>query len=386
MAGNDSIQFARATHEVITTSEEVALDGQPIFDTTNNKLFVGNGTDGLKNLKSVYANYDLIIDNQDKFNKYFKATDTEFVKAESVLILPMSTQYVYDNKTPTTLPTATKIISGLGNVKIELHGVIIFPTTPLTIENIYFDITHGVSLGYDSTFNGNDVGTMRNCTFYLDNRTSPRYNVLSKFLICENCLLQYAETLDADIDGVTFIANSKFANNIKVEVISGTATSHVSVASFCNYIQAVTNGSASATACDVAIINNAIVCNAIKAKTQFSNGDWKDVAVGSTTKVYNGHTYEVQLIIGNSGEEKYTCDSIFCVNNNIPISIQMVAPFSIANFGAQTLCWVVAEGYPGAEGSFDVQIGYRTVTYHQSGSNYSIGNTTYLPFRIRELE
>ena len=43
MAGNDSIQILRGTSESIISSDETLLDGQLLYDKTNNKLYIGNG-------------------------------------------------------------------------------------------------------------------------------------------------------------------------------------------------------------------------------------------------------------------------------------------------------------------------------------------------------
>lgn len=43
MAGNDSIQILRGTSESIDASDETLLDGQLLYDKTNNKLYIGNG-------------------------------------------------------------------------------------------------------------------------------------------------------------------------------------------------------------------------------------------------------------------------------------------------------------------------------------------------------
>ena len=43
MAGNDSIQILRGTSESINSSDETLLDGQLLYDKTNNRLYIGNG-------------------------------------------------------------------------------------------------------------------------------------------------------------------------------------------------------------------------------------------------------------------------------------------------------------------------------------------------------
>ena len=53
MAGNDSIQFLRGTSSAISSSTEIALDGQPVYDKTNNRLYIGDGTTQIRNLDPV---------------------------------------------------------------------------------------------------------------------------------------------------------------------------------------------------------------------------------------------------------------------------------------------------------------------------------------------
>lgn len=48
-----AIQFRRGTAEKISASTEVPAAGQPVYDTTNNKLYVGDGTTKLKNLSAI---------------------------------------------------------------------------------------------------------------------------------------------------------------------------------------------------------------------------------------------------------------------------------------------------------------------------------------------
>ena len=50
MAGNNSIQFLRGTSSQISSSTQVALAGQPVFSTDNNKLYIGDGSTQIRNL------------------------------------------------------------------------------------------------------------------------------------------------------------------------------------------------------------------------------------------------------------------------------------------------------------------------------------------------
>lgn len=53
MAGNNAIQFLRGTSSQISSSTQVALAGQPVYDLTNNYLYIGDGTTQIKNLTAV---------------------------------------------------------------------------------------------------------------------------------------------------------------------------------------------------------------------------------------------------------------------------------------------------------------------------------------------
>ena len=49
MAGNNSLQILRGTSSQISNSNETLLDGQLLYDKTNNKLYIGNGEEPVKN-------------------------------------------------------------------------------------------------------------------------------------------------------------------------------------------------------------------------------------------------------------------------------------------------------------------------------------------------
>lgn len=55
MAGNNALQFLRGTSTAISNSTEVALAGQPVYDTTNHYLYVGDGSTQIRNLEAVRA-------------------------------------------------------------------------------------------------------------------------------------------------------------------------------------------------------------------------------------------------------------------------------------------------------------------------------------------
>ena len=53
MAGNNSIKFLRGTSAQRATHTETSLAGQPIFETDTNRLYVGDGVTGIKDLVPV---------------------------------------------------------------------------------------------------------------------------------------------------------------------------------------------------------------------------------------------------------------------------------------------------------------------------------------------
>lgn len=53
MAGNNAIQFLRGNSTKRAASTEVALAGQPIFETDTNKLYIGDGVTQIKNLTAI---------------------------------------------------------------------------------------------------------------------------------------------------------------------------------------------------------------------------------------------------------------------------------------------------------------------------------------------
>lgn len=55
MAGNNSIQFLRGTSSQIASSTEIALAGQPVFNLTNRRLYIGDGSTQIKNLTAIRA-------------------------------------------------------------------------------------------------------------------------------------------------------------------------------------------------------------------------------------------------------------------------------------------------------------------------------------------
>lgn len=48
MAGNNSIQILRGTSSQISSSNETLLDGQLLYDKTNNRLYIGNGEEPVR--------------------------------------------------------------------------------------------------------------------------------------------------------------------------------------------------------------------------------------------------------------------------------------------------------------------------------------------------
>ena len=63
MAGNNSIQFLRATQSKIDASTQVALAGQPVYATDTNYLYIGDGSTQIKSLPAIKASH---ADTADK--------------------------------------------------------------------------------------------------------------------------------------------------------------------------------------------------------------------------------------------------------------------------------------------------------------------------------
>ena len=73
MAGNNSIQFLRGTSAQRSNLSEQSLPGQPLYETDTNKLYVGDGSTAVNDLKEIVANdvaskynlgaYDTYVDN-----------------------------------------------------------------------------------------------------------------------------------------------------------------------------------------------------------------------------------------------------------------------------------------------------------------------------------
>lgn len=55
MAGNNSIQFLRGTAAQRAAHSETSLNGQPIFETDTNKLYIGDGEKAIKDLEPIGA-------------------------------------------------------------------------------------------------------------------------------------------------------------------------------------------------------------------------------------------------------------------------------------------------------------------------------------------
>ena len=62
MAGNNSIQFLRGTEAQRATHTEVSLAGQPIYCTDTNKLYVGNGSTPVNQLKEIGGSSSIAIE------------------------------------------------------------------------------------------------------------------------------------------------------------------------------------------------------------------------------------------------------------------------------------------------------------------------------------
>lgn len=76
MAGNNAIQFLRGNSIKREASTEVALAGQPVFETDTNKLYIGDGVTEIKDLTAIGADAVVVDDIQQLIqgNKGFGIT------------------------------------------------------------------------------------------------------------------------------------------------------------------------------------------------------------------------------------------------------------------------------------------------------------------------
>ena len=325
MAGNDSIQFARAAHEVITTSEEVALDGQPIFDSTNNKLFVGNGIDGLKNLKSVYANYDLIIDNQSKFTSYL--ANNYGRDAKSVLLVNNGVNYSLTNNAE--IPQGTVLFESIDGATITLDGYSL-NCELATVRGINF-IVNRVSTAADVTFI-TSATALENVSAVLSSVAGEAPKLATIFANtpkCNNCYVSIAVeepfwsgfTLFSGCDEITNLridmspVSSYFGDDYHIansaKIVTGVFDRnenwfnkpYVNCRTVITDDRVEINGSEnSGGGLTAKYINTTrIAADRIEAKsitTSFSNGGFIHVGKGANYKIEFGKTYQI-IFIGN---------------------------------------------------------------------------------------
>ena len=105
MAGNDSIQILRGTASNIAASNETLLDGQLLYDKTNNKLFIGNGEQpvnsatqigGMEGLSIYRSNQILMTTASSYINKNTIAVpDGRTIQNGDLIIANSTYSYLY---------------------------------------------------------------------------------------------------------------------------------------------------------------------------------------------------------------------------------------------------------------------------------------------------
>ena len=105
MAGNDSIQILRGTASNIAASTETLLDGQLLYDKTNNKLFIGNGEQpvnsatqigGMEGLSIYRSNQILMTTASSYINKNTIAVpDGRTIQNGDLIIANSTYSYLY---------------------------------------------------------------------------------------------------------------------------------------------------------------------------------------------------------------------------------------------------------------------------------------------------
>ena len=189
MAGNDSLQFARGAKSNLENSSQVPVDGQPVYDKTTNRLFVGDGTTPLKTLTPL-SDYDLVIDSQSKFTSFL--ANNYGREAKSVLLVNNGLNYTLTNNA--ALPQGPVLFESIDGATITLNGYSL-DCEAATVRGIKFIV--------------NRVSTIADVTF-ITNATA-----------LENVSAMLNSAAGADTKRVTIFANTHKCNNCYVRIIAG---------------------------------------------------------------------------------------------------------------------------------------------------------------------
>lgn len=324
MAGNDSLQFARGAKSNLENSFQVPVDGQPVYDKTANRLFVGDGTTPLKTLTPL-SDYDLVIDSQSKFTSYIAQNYGQ--EAKSVLLVNNGVDYKLTENA--ILPEGTVLFESIDGATIILDGYS-FDCEAATVRGIKF-IVNRVPTAADVTYITNATA-LENVSVTLSrpsvSETPKLATIFANTPKCNNCYVQIITgkpfwngfTLFSDCDEVTnlqiytptepnFDDNFHIANNAKI--VTGAFGNSIGkfTIPFVNCATVVTddgvaiNGSENSDGgLTTKYINTTrIVADRIEAKsitTSFSNGGFIHVGKGANYKIEFGKTYQI-IFIGN---------------------------------------------------------------------------------------
>ena len=133
MANNKSLQFLRGTSTQIDASTDVALAGQPVYDTTNKYLYVGDGSTQIKSLTAIRASTADTLKTSRTIRTNLSSTSTaSFNGSANITPGVTGTLPVGNGGTGVTSLKTLSTVSDLG------YDVIADRKKPVTMEGIAF--------------------------------------------------------------------------------------------------------------------------------------------------------------------------------------------------------------------------------------------------------
>lgn len=328
MAGNDSLQFARGAKSNLENSSQVPVDGQPVYDKTANRLFVGDGTTPLKTLTPL-SDYDLVIDSQSKFTSYIAQNYGQ--EAKSVLLVNNGLNYTLTDNA--ILPEGTVLFESIDGATIILDGYS-FDCAAATVRGIKF-IVNRVPTAADVTYITNATA-LENVSVTLSrpsvSETPKLATIFANTPKCNNCYVQIITgkpfwngfTLFSDCDEVTnlqiytppepnFDDNFHIANNAKI--VTG---------AFGNSIGKFTIPFVN---CATVVTDDGVV--ATKVTGAFYDREWTKVEKDVGYTITFGKTYEIDC----DNDKLIHGHQIFCIVEAQPLTGDKyyISPMSLGN-------------------------------------------------------
>ena len=133
MAGNNAIQFLRGTATAISSSSQVANAGQPVYDTTNRYLYVGDGSSAVNKLDAIRASTADTLKTSRTIRTNLSSTSTASFNGSSNITPGVTgTLPVSNGGTGVTSLKTLSTVSDLG------YDVIADRKKPITVEGIAF--------------------------------------------------------------------------------------------------------------------------------------------------------------------------------------------------------------------------------------------------------